>query len=114
VVNCCIYEDIYKGQYKNQKYRIWSVMGREGVLAYWYVVMYDSTFDKEYTQPNIDYPEIDIDMQEVDDKITNLAIDIRKLPNYKNITPTEIIHYRKTLVVPLIKEAIKKGDITPI
>lgn len=107
MVNCCLYEDIYKGQFKNQKYRIWSVMGRESVLAYWYVVMYDTTYAQEYCSENID-------LKSIDDKITNQAIDIRKLPNYKETSSLEIIHYGKIIVAPLIKEALKKGYIKPL
>ena len=106
MVNCCLYEDIYKGQFKNQKYRIWSVMGRESVLAYWYVVMYDTTYKQEYCSENID-------LKSIDDKITNQAIDIRKLPNYKEINSLENLHYRKSIVASLIKEALKQGYIKP-
>lgn len=107
MVNCCLYEDIYKGQFKNQKYRVWSVMGRESVLAYWYVVMYDTTYKQEYCSENID-------LESIDDKVTNQAIDIRKLPNYKETSSLEILHYRKSIVAPLIKEAINKGYIKPL
>ena len=114
MVGCCIYEDIYKGQYNKQKYRIWTIMGRESELSYWYVVMYDSTYNKEYYECNIEYSEIDIDIAEIDDRITNQAIDIRKLPNYKDMSVLEILHYRKIVIIPLIKEALKKGYIKPI
>ena len=107
MVNCCLYEDIYKGQFKNQKYRIWSVMGRESVLAYWYVVMYDTTYDQEYCSENID-------LKSIDDKITDQAIDIRKLPNYKETSFHKILYYRKNIVAPLIKEALKKGYTKPL
>lgn len=107
MINCSLCEDIYKGQFLKQKYRIWSVMGREGVLAYWYVVMYDTTYEKKYNSANID-------LEMVDDKITNLAIDIRKLPNYKKVSALEILHYRKVIIAPLIKEALKNGYIKPI
>lgn len=106
MVNCCLYEDIYKGQFKNQKYRIWSVLGRESVLAYWYVVMYDATYKQKYCSENID-------LKSIDDQITNQAIDIRKLPNYKEINSLELLHYRKSIVASLIKEALKKGYIKP-
>lgn len=105
--DCCLYEDIYKGQFKKNKYRIWSVMGRESVLAYWYVVMYDSTYIQEYCSDNID-------LGRVDDKITNQAIDIRKLPNFKTTSTLEILHYRNTIIVPLVKEALNKGYIKPL
>ena len=104
MVNCCLCEDIYRGQFKNQKYRIWTIMGRESELAYWYVVMSDLTYNKEFGAENIDW-------KEVNDKVTNQAVDIRKLPNYKDISSLEILHYRKTLIVPLIKEALKSGFI---
>ena len=107
MVGCCLYEDIYKGQLNKQKYRIWSIMGRESELAYWYVVMFDSTYDKEFSAENID-------LDEVDDRVTNQAIDIRKLPNYKNLTIIEILRHRETFVVPLIKEALKMGYIKPL
>lgn len=107
MVNCCICEDIYKGQFKKQKYRIWSVMGRESVLSYWYVVMYDTTFNQKYNIENVD-------LKKVNDEITNQAIDIRTLPNYKQVSGLEILHYGKTIVAPMIKEAIKKGYIHPI
>ena len=107
MINCCIYEDICKGQFHNQKYRIWSVMGRESVLAYWYVVMYDTTYKQEYCSENID-------IESIDDKITNQAIDIRTLPNYQETSSLEILHYRKTIIPPLIKEALKKGYIKPL
>lgn len=106
MVNCCLYEDIYKGQFKNQKYKIWSVMGRESVLAYWYVVMYDTTYEQEYCSEKTD-------LESIDDKITNQAIDIRKLPNYKETSSLEILHCRKIIVAPLIKEALNKGYIKP-
>lgn len=107
MVNCSLCEDIYKGQFKKQKYRIWSVMGRECELAYWYVVMLDSTYDKEFGAENVN-------LKEVDDRVTNQAVDIRKLPNYKEMGSLEIFHYRKSLVVPLIKEALKIGYIKPL
>lgn len=107
MVNCCLYEDIYKGQFNNQKYRIWSVMGRESVLTYWYVVMYDTTYKQEYCSENID-------LKSIDNKITNQAIDIRKLPNYEDTSSLEILHYRNRIVAPLIKEALKKGYIKPL
>lgn len=102
--NCYIYEDFYKGQYKKQKYRIWSVMGRESILAYWYVVMFEVTYEKEYGSAHID-------LESVDDKITNKAIDIRKLPNYKKVDSIGILYNRKEIIVPIIKEAIQKGYI---
>lgn len=105
--NCCIYEDIYRGQVHNQKYRIWSVMGRENLLTYWYVVMYDTTYEQEYCSKNVN-------LEYVDDKITNQAIDIRTLPNYKEVNSIEILHYRRTIVASLIKEALKKGYIKPL
>ena len=107
MVGCCLYEDIYKGKFNKQKYRIWSVKGRESVLAYWYVVMYDSTYKQEYCSENID-------LERVDDKITNHAIDVRKLPNYKRTSTLEIFHYRQTIIVPLIKEALNQGYIKPL
>lgn len=107
MVDCCLYEDIYKGQFKNQKYRIWSIMGRESVLAYWYVVMYDETYDQEYGSQ-------DVDLKSVDDRITNQAIDIRLLPNFKEVTILEIMSCRKKIVAPLIKEALRVGSINPI
>ena len=107
MVNCCLCEDIYKGQFKNQKYRIWTIMGRESELAYWYVVMFDTTYGKEFGTENID-------IKDVNDRVTNQAVDIRKLPNYKALSAIEIFHCRKTLVVPLIKEALKTGYIKPL
>jgi len=107
MVDCSLYEDIYKGQFKNQKYRIWSIMGRESVLAYWYVVMFDSSYNKEFGAENID-------LKDVDNRVTNHAVDIRKLPNYKEISPLEILHYRKIIIAPLIKEALSKGYISPL
>lgn len=106
MVNCCLCEDIYKGQFKKQKYRIWSVMGRESVLMYWYVVMYDTTYKQEYFSENIDF-------KSVDDRITNQAIDIRKLPNYKETSSLEILYNNKNIVA-LIKEALNKNYIKPI
>lgn len=82
-------------------------MGRESVLAYWYVVMYDETYKQEYCFENID-------LESIDDKITNQAIDIRKLPNYKETSALEILHYRKRIIAPLIKEALHKGYIKPL
>ena len=107
MINCSLYEEIYKGQFQKQKYTIWSIMGRESELAYWYVVMFDKTYKEVYCSENID-------LDKIDDKITDKAIDIRKLPSYKEASILEIFHYRKVLVVPLIKEAIKKGDIKPL
>ena len=68
MVNCCIHEDIYKGQIDKKKYRIWTVMGRESTLSYWYVVMSDETYEKEYNHENVD-------LESVDDKITDQAIE---------------------------------------
>lgn len=110
MVNCYLYEDIYKGQFKKQRYRVWSVMGRESVLAYWYVVMYDTTYKQVYCSENTE----NIDLKSLDDKITNQAIDIRKLPNYKKTSVLEILHYRQTFIAPLIKEALNKGYIKPL
>lgn len=107
MTGCCLHEDIYKGQIKNQKYRIWSITGRESELAYWYVVMFDSTYDKEFGAENID-------IEEVDDRVTNQAVDIRKLPNYKQSSPLEILHYGKIIAAPLIIEALRTGYIKPL
>lgn len=106
MVNNYIYEDFYKGQFKKQKYRIWSIMGRESVSLYWYVVMYDTTYKREYECAGID-------IKSVDDKITNQAIDIRTLPNYTKFSFSDILFNRNEVIVPLIREALKKGFIKP-
>jgi len=106
MINCSLYEDIYKGQIDKKKYRIWTIMGRESALSYWYVIMSDETYEKEYDRK-------DVNLATVDDKITDQAIDIRKLPNYSLLTNTEILFERKK-VVPIIKEALKAGYIKPI
>lgn len=108
MVDCGIYEDIGKGQYKKQGYRIWSILDGESVLSYWYVVMFDSTYSK--------LAEIN-DMDELNkklDELTNKAIDIRKLENYTVLKGTEIIFHRKEKIVPMIKEAVRKGCIIPL
>lgn len=107
MVNNHIYEAFYKGQFKKQKYRIWSIMGMFSVSLYLYVVMYDTTCDREYECVDI------IDIESVNDKITNQAIDIRTLPNYTKLSFDDILFNRNEVIVPLIREALKKGYIKP-
>lgn len=49
-----------------------------------------------------------------EDEITNKAIDIRALPNYKELSPTDILFHRKDTVALMIKEAVRKGYIQPL
>jgi hypothetical protein len=107
MVNCCIHEDIYKGQIDKKKYRIWTVMGRESTLSYWYVVMSDETYEKEYNHENVD-------LESIDDKITDQAIDIRKLSNYIPLSNSEILFNRKQTIIPIIREALKAGYVKVI
>jgi hypothetical protein len=107
MVDCEICEDIYSGQYKKRKYRIWTILGREGTLMYWYVIMYDDTYEKEYCNP-------DTQFEKVNDMLTNQAIDIRKLLNYVEMNTINILVDRKNTVIPIIKDAIKSGYINPI
>ena len=103
MVDCEIYEDIGKGQCEKRSYRIWTIFKRESTLLYWYLILYDDTYYEKCDKHEVD-----------EDALTNEAIDIRKLPNYQDITGTDIIFHRKERVVPLIKEAVRKGYVRPV
>lgn len=93
---------------KKQSYKIWSILKRESVLSYWYVVMFDSTYSKLTDIDDIE------ELNKIFNELTDKAIDIRELENYKEIKGSEIIFHRKEKVVPIIKEAVKKGYIMPL
>ncbi|MDU3180460.1 MAG: hypothetical protein E6686_03540 [Lachnospiraceae bacterium] len=103
MANCEIYEEIGKGQCEKKAYRIWTIFKRESTLLYWYLVLYDDTYYEKFGNGEMD-----------EDALTNMAIDIRKLPNYKDISGIDILFHRKESVVPLIKEAVRKGYIKPV
>lgn len=103
MVDCEIYEEIGKGQCKKKAYRIWTIFKRESTQLYWYLVMYDDTYYEKFSNGDVD-----------EDTLTNEAIDIRKLPNYQEISAVDIMFHRKESVVPLIKEAVRKGYIKPV
>ena len=105
---CEICESIGKGQLNKESYRIWTIWKRESVLAYWYVVLYDSAYRKTYDMTSLE------EVERVMDEWTDKAVDIRTLPNYKELSGGEILFNRKRAVVPLIREAVRKGYIVPL
>lgn len=107
MVNCEIYEDIGKGQCNKQKYRIWSLWKRESSLLYWYVILFDSTYNAWMDMSAVESVK-------KENELTDKAIDIRKLANYKELKSTDIIFNRDNVVVPLIKEAVRKGYVKPV
>lgn len=103
MADCEIYEDIGKGQCEKRVYRIWSIFKRESPLLYWYLVLYDDTYYEKFGNGEVD-----------EGALINEAIDIRKLPNYREIAGANIIFHPKESVVPLIKESVRKGYIKPV
>ena len=104
---CEIYEEIGKGQCKKQPYNIYTIMGRESLLSYHYAVLYDHTFNEWNNLPKKEY-------EERQNEITDQSLDIRKLENYKPLKSVDILFRRVEMVVPIIKEAIRKGYAKPL
>lgn len=107
--NCTIVEPLSILQYKQKKYVICPIHDREGVLVYWYSVLSKETYDKLM---NSDTAE---EYEKYEDELTNKATDIRKLLNFdEGITMTQILFHRKEVIVPLIREAVRKEYVKPI
>lgn len=106
--DCMMIESIGKGQCKKKEYYIWTVFDGQSTLCYWYVVMSDDTYCNHFEKKSGE------ELAKIEDEITNKAIDIRNLPNYKKLSPTDILFHRKDTVVPMIKEAVRKGYVQPL
>lgn len=100
-----IYESIGSGQCNKKPYSIWSIFNRESTLMYWYLILFNDSYYSLCNNENRHFKE---------KELVGKAVDIRTLPNYKGISGTEIIFHTKDKVIPLIKEAVRKGYIVPL
>lgn len=103
-----IYEKIAQGQCDKRPYGIWSIFHREDTLVYWYVVMFDDTYDKWATTPN------EKKRKKIEQEFLCKATDIRNLDNYEKMGCVDAFLHRKDKVIPMIKEAVRKGYIKPL
>lgn len=107
MINCNIEEPIAKFQHKKKQYVICPIYDGESLLAYWYCVLSKETYD------TLQHSETMNIFEKFEQELLNVAIDIRKLSNYKKLSISQIVFHRKELIVPLIKDAIKAGFIIP-
>lgn len=101
MINCNIEEPIAKFQHKKKQYVICPIFDGESLLAYWYCVLSKETYDTLQQSESMNV------FEKFEQELLNVAIDIRKLPNYKKLSISQILFHRKELIVPLIKESIK-------
>lgn len=102
-----LWQPIWHGQYKNERYGVYPILkDNDHLYEFWYVVMYNSTYyNFPRTEKKYKLREQHICMFE--------SIDIRTLSTY---VPPRTIHESgtKEYIVPIIRNAIKKGEIKPI
>jgi hypothetical protein len=105
-----LYQVLWSGQYKKQGYSIYRVIkDYDHRYTFWYLVMYDSTLNDAmrniHTSNEYNYWEEYL--------WCNHMIDIRQLSTY---IPEKSWHElgTKEYVAPIIRNAIRKGEIEPV
>ncbi|MEE1154436.1 MAG: hypothetical protein UH241_04695 [Acutalibacteraceae bacterium] len=109
---CSLYEEIYRGTYKEKEYSIYNIeKDEEQILVYLYVVVSDETLvhlgEASQYQTEEEYAKSEMDL-------IDKAIDVRKLSKYNNNMWLIGNKDRDSIVIPLIKEAVENGEIVPI
>ena len=107
-----LYEEIYRGTYKEKEYSIYNIeKDEEQILVYLYVVVSDEKLvhlgEASQHQTEEEYAKSEMDL-------IDKAIDVRKLSKYNNNMWLIGNKDRGNIVIPLIKEAVENGEIVPI
>lgn len=105
-----LYTKLWSGQYQKQGYSIYRILkDYDHPYAFWYVVMYESTFNDAMRKIQT--------TKEYDEWAESLcyehAIDIRNLSTY---IPAKTCResVSKEYVAPIIRNAVKKGELKPV
>ena len=101
-----LWKRLWQGQYKKLGYAIYPILKDEDHLySYWYAVVYHETLDKGAKSGDFIKWQNDLCM--------NHMIDIRTLSTY---IPAKSIYEEidGKYVIPIIRNAIKKGEIKPV
>lgn len=107
--NCILEEPLAKLHYKRILYVICPIRKGENLLSYWYSVLSKETYEQLVYSNTVE------EYEKYENELTDKAIDIRKLKNYDaSISMTQIFFHRKEIIVPLIREAIRKEYIKPL
>lgn len=109
MMNCTIEEPLSILQYQKESYMICPIHDGQSLLTYWYSVLSKETYKKLLNSETV------YDYEKFEDELTDKAIDIRKLKNYNTeVTMSQILFKRKEVIVPIIREAVRKGYIQPL
>ena len=94
--------------YQEKKCVVCPIADKGGDLSFWYCVI-----DWDSYQFFLKCNDVQVHEQ-YESKFLCNAIDIRTLPNYVELSPSQILFHRNSSILPLIKNALQSKLIAPI